>query len=260
MLRIEELKKSYGHNTAVDGISFTVESGEVFALLGPNGAGKTTTLKCILGLRKIDGGSVKLDGTVAYLPEEKNLYPSYSIERLIAFTNDLTEGFDMSKAFSTVKEFGIGLQEKITNLSHGMLTLVYLALVFAQKADIYIMDEPTWGLDPLMRTHAMRIIKELAVSGKTILYTSHILSEVEKLADTVAIMNNGKILEMGRIEELKSRYAAVTVEKGKKVKGFLWRSTQTGDIYILRREKGLTDYEEAPFDAIFEAVVRGDAR
>jgi len=260
MLRVKNLKKSYGHNIAVDNLSFEVKDGEVFALLGPNGAGKTTTLKCILGLRKKNAGIVNFDGPIAYLPEEKNLYPSYKVEKLITFAGELTEGLNVEKAISLVKEFDIDLREKISNLSRGMLTLLYLALVFSQEANLYIMDEPTWGLDPIMRSQALKLIKDLAQSGKTILYTSHILSEVEKLADSIAIMKKGKILEMGQKDELINSYMAVKVEKGKKTKGYLWKSAETEDIYIVKRKEELRDYEPAPFGVVFEAVIKGDVQ
>lgn len=260
MLTVKNLKKTYGSNTAVDNISFEVKDGEVFALLGPNGAGKTTTLKCILGLRKKNAGKVSFEGPVAYLPEEKNLYPSYRVEKLITFAGELTEGLNVEKAISLVKEFNIDLREKISNLSRGMLTLLYLALVFSQDANLYIMDEPTWGLDPIMRSQALKLIKDLSQSGKTILYTSHILSEVEKLADSIAIMKKGKILEIGQKGELIKSYAVIKVEKGKKAGGYLWKSTETEDIYIVKRKEEMQDYEPAPFEAIFEAVIKGDVQ
>lgn len=258
MLTVKNLKKSYGFNTAVDNISFIVKDGEVFALLGPNGAGKTTTLKCILGLRKKNFGTVSFEGPVAYLPEEKSLYPSYRVEKLIAFAGELTEGLNVEKAISLVKEFNIDLQEKISNLSRGMITLLYLSLVFSQEANLYILDEPTWGLDPIMRSQALKLIKNLSQSGKTILYTSHILSEVETLADTIAIMKKGKIMEIGPKNELIKSYTLVRVEKGKKMKGYLWKRTETEDIYVLKRSEEYQSNEIPPLDAIFEAIVKGD--
>ena len=151
MLRVEKLRKSYGNKVAVKDIDFEVNKGEIFALLGPNGAGKTTTLKCILGLRKKDGGKIELKGKYAYLPEKKELYRYYTVKKMVEITNYYTEGFDKRKAFDLLSDFQIDLNEKIANLSHGMVTQVYLALLLSQDADIYILDEPTWGLDPVMR-------------------------------------------------------------------------------------------------------------
>ncbi|MEN3041816.1 MAG: ATP-binding cassette domain-containing protein, partial [Fervidobacterium sp.] len=113
ILEVTDLKKYYKNIKAVDGISFSVNEGEIFALLGPNGAGKTTTIKCILGLRKRDGGKITLNGSVGYLPEGKELYQSYTVKQLIEMTASITKDFDKNKCFDFVEKFDIPLSEKV---------------------------------------------------------------------------------------------------------------------------------------------------
>lgn len=259
MLRVQNLKRSYGYNKAVDDISFEIKSGEVFALLGQNGAGKTSTLKCILGLRKRDGETVDLKGSFAYLPEQKNLYPSYRIEKLVSFVGDMTKDFSVEKAISLIKELGIDLREKVSNLSHSQLALVYLALVFSQNANIYILDEPTWGLDPLHLSKALKLIRNLSSSGKTILYASHVLSEIDIYADTLAIMKKGKILAKGSKSYIASTYGAIRVAKGTNQDGYFWKCSKNEDFYIVKKNGELKNYELVPFEVIFEALTRGEA-
>ncbi len=257
MLRVDSLSKHYGKLKAVNGISFSVDEGEIFALLGPNGAGKTSTIKCILGLRKPSGGKISLCGRAAYLPEEKQLYENLRIWKMIKLASWYTQDFAEKKAIKLAEDFGLNSREKISNLSHGMKTLLYLALVLAQDADIYIFDEPTWGLDPLMRSKVLDMIKELSFQQKSVLYTSHILPEVEKVAQKVAIMNKGKILEMGELDDIKEKYVAVVTGKGEKMKdGWLYKETESEKVYVVKRED-CPDGEAATFEMIFEALVKG---
>ncbi|MDK2886122.1 MAG: type transport system ATP-binding protein [Thermosipho sp. (in: thermotogales)] len=257
ILKIENLKKYYGENKAVDGISFEVNSGEIFAILGPNGAGKTTTLKCILGLRRPDSGNITLKGTYSYLPEKKELYNYLTVSKMLEITEELSKNFSKENAINLLKEFKIPLNEKIANLSHGMLTQVYISIVFSENVDVYFLDEPTWGLDPLVRTQVLELIRNKANNGKTIIYTSHILSEVEKIADKVAIMANGKILENDYLDTIKEKYLTCIVSKNEEVDGYLYKTTEDEKIYVTTKDKAKGKVEPATFDMIFEAIVKG---
>lgn len=265
VLEIKNLKKYYGNIHAVDGISFEVEKGEIFALLGPNGAGKTTTIKCILGLRKKDEGSIDLQGSIAYLPEGKELYGSYTVKKMIEVTADVTDEFDKEKCWAYIDKFQIPLDEKVSNLSNGQTTQLYLALVLSQRAELYIFDEPTWGLDPIVRNQVLDMIREIPLLGASVLYTSHILGEVEKVADKVAIMNRGKILEVGYLDDIKERYCAISVPSSTKfqgISGYRYKSTESENIYIVNKEYALTNnFECSPvtFETIFEALVINDS-
>lgn len=257
VLSVKNLTKSYKNKRAVNGVSFEVKKGEIFALLGPNGAGKTTTMKCILGLRKPDSGSILLSGSFSYLPEQKELYRYTTVEKMVKITQQITKDFDAEKAFSLLKEFQIPLKEKIANLSHGMTTLTYLSLVLAQRAELYLLDEPTWGLDPLMRNRVLEMIRGLSADGRSVLYTSHILSEVERVADTVAIMVSGRIVELDNLDDLKEKYTLCVVPKGEKVSGYLYKSTESEDVYLVKKEEAKGETQPASFDIIFEALVKG---
>ncbi|MGJ8455397.1 ABC transporter ATP-binding protein [Pseudothermotoga sp. U03pept] len=257
ILKVEGLKKTYKQNRAVDNVSFQVEESSIFALLGPNGAGKTTTIKCILNLRKADSGKILLNGSFAYLPETKELYRYLTVEKMVEVSSSVTQNFEKNKCIELLDEFQIPLREKIANLSHGMLTQTYMALVLSQKADIYFMDEPTWGLDPIMRNRILELIRALTYDGRTVFYTSHILAEVEKVADVVAIMVKGKIAEVDSLDNLKEKYVLCVVPKGEKIDGFHYKSTENEDIYVARKESAKGVVEPANFDAIFESIVKG---
>jgi len=257
VLSVKNLVKSYRNKRAVDDVSFDVEKGQIFALLGPNGAGKTTTIKCILGLRKPDSGEITINGSYSYLPEQKELYRYMTVERIVQTNEKISRMFNAKKAFELLEEFQIPLKEKIANLSHGMKTLAYLSLVLAEDVGLYLMDEPTWGLDPLMRNRVLELVRTMPQSGKSVLYTSHILSEVEKIADIVAIMVKGRIVEMDNLDNLKEKYVACVVPKGEKLNGYLYRSTKEEDVYIVKRSEANGKIQPADFDMIFEALVKG---
>ncbi|APT76139.1 MULTISPECIES: ABC transporter ATP-binding protein [unclassified Marinitoga] len=254
ILKVDNLVKKYGTLTAVNNVSFEIEKGEIFGLIGPNGAGKTSIIKCILDLRWPDSGKIYLNGKVAYLPEKKNLYKSLTVKKMIEINNELTENFSIEKAYELLDKFQIAKNTKISNLSHGMLTQVYVILTFSQDADLYILDEPTWGLDPLMRNTVLEIIRESSYQEKSILYTSHILSEVEKIADRVAIMSKGKILELDYLDNIKTKYTAISLPKNEKTKGYLWKKLENENIWIVKNQDG----EPVTIDEIFEAVVKGE--
>lgn len=254
ILKIENLVKKYDTLTAVDKISFEIDKGEIFGLLGPNGAGKTSTLKCILGLRKMNSGNIHINGTIAYIPEKKNLYKSFTVEKMVDITNSLTNNFSKNKAYDILRDFNLDTKIKIANLSYGMLTQLYIALTLSQDADLYILDEPTWGLDPLMRNKIINLIRDLSYNGKSVLYTSHILAEVEKIADRIAIMSKGKILEMDYLDNIKSNYSAISLPKDKKTEGYLWKKLENENIWIVKGKNG----EPVTIDEIFEAIVKGE--
>jgi len=260
VLSVKGLMRYYGNIRAVDGISFDVFKGEIFALLGPNGAGKTTTIKCVLNLRKKDAGDIFLNGSVSFVPDGKELYGSYTVEKMVRIAKELTDKFDEKKCFEYIERFQIPFDERVSNLSSGQTTQLYLSIAFSQDAELYIFDEPTWGLDPIVRNQVLEMIRELIVDGRSVLYTSHILSEVEKVSDKVAIMSKGKILEQGYLDDIKEKYCAVIVPKNSKVDGYKYKSTETEDVYITKREYAISsnlEYSDVSFEVIFEALVMG---
>jgi len=261
ILKVENLVKKYGSLEAVKGISFEIDRGEVFSIVGPNGAGKTTTIKCITGLRNPTSGNIVLNGAYSYLPEEKRLYKSYTIEKMLEISGYVSKYFDKKRAYEFIKRFKLPLDEKVANLSHGMMTQLYLAIVFSEDVDLYILDEPTWGLDPVIRNEVLEIIREMAMNGKSFLITTHILPEVEKITDKVAIMKDGSFVEMDYLDELKEKYVAVVVEVNKRVEGgYLYKTTSQEKVYIVEKERAKGDYQPVDFETIFQALVKGEKK
>ena len=259
ILKVESFTKRYGDFEAVRGINFEIDKGEIFSIVGPNGAGKTTTVKCIVGLRKPTSGNMLLNGAFSYLPEEKRLYKSYSIKRMIKVSGYMSKHFDEKRAYEFIEKFELPPDMKLANLSHGMMTQLYLAIVLSEDVDIYILDEPTWGLDPVIRNEVLEIIREMAINGKSFLITTHILPEVEKVTDKVAIMNEGHFVEAGYLDELKEKYVAVVVGTNEKVEdGYLYKTTSQEKIYIVERDKAGGDFQPVNFETIFQALVKGE--
>ena len=169
MLEVENLKKSYGDLLAVKGVCFSVKPGSVFAIIGPNGAGKTTILKSIMGFLRYEG-KVRFNGKeldestrierFSFLPEEKRLYPSLKVSTVLKIAVETIPNFDSERCEKLVEDFSLNRASKVLELSHGMRTLLYLALVVSKKADLYILDEPTWGLDPIMRKRVFEMMNE----------------------------------------------------------------------------------------------------
>mgnify|MGYP001206778328 CR=1 FL=1 len=213
-IRVKNLKKSYGNFEAVKGIDLSLVPGKVNALLGPNGAGKTTTLKSILCLVHYSGEITilgeKIDVArerISFVPEDKSFYDNLTPEKAVKMCSMLMRNFSADKAAKQMKDFDLPMNKKISAFSHGMKTSTYLAIAMSQDADIFIFDEPTWGLDPLRRDEVLEMIKNLSLNGQTVLYTSHIIPEVEKIADVFSIMYKGEILYSGEMKGLDDRFA-----------------------------------------------------
>ena len=213
-IRVKNLRKNYGNFEAVKGIDLSLVPGKVNALLGPNGAGKTTTLKSILGLVHYSGEITilgeKIDVArerISFVPEDKSFYDNLTPEKAVKMCSMLMRNFSADKAAKQMKDFDLPMNKKISAFSHGMKTSTYLAIAMSQDADIFIFDEPTWGLDPLRRDEVLEMIKNLSLNGKTVLYTSHIIPEVEKIADVFSIMYKGEILYSGEMKGLDDRFA-----------------------------------------------------
>lgn len=219
MISIKNLQKVYSNGVqAIRGIDLTVKEQFVHALLGPNGAGKTSTIKSILGLIKFEG-EIKVLGEnidkvrdrIAFVPEEKSFYDYLTPRSSVNMCKRLFENFDEKEAYRLLEYFEIPLNKKIKSFSNGMKTSVYLTLALAQDVDLYIFDEPTTGLDPIKRSNLLELLRQKVIDGKTILYSSHIIPEVEKIADYVSIMYKGKILYSGFTDEIKEKFKVIYI-------------------------------------------------
>lgn len=215
VLEVRNLKKKFGKFTALDGVNFEVGSGEVFGFIGPNGAGKSTTIRVLLGILKASKGEVKIFGKdawndaveihkrVAYVPGDVNLWPNLTGGEVIDLFVKLRGGNNKSKREELIKKFDLDPTKKCRTYSKGNRQKVALIAAFSSDADLYILDEPTSGLDPLMEKIFQECVMEAKNEGKSILLSSHILSEVEKLCDRVGIIRQGQIIETGTLNELR---------------------------------------------------------
>ena len=214
-IEISGLRKAFGRTTALDGLDLTVRPGEVYGLLGPNGAGKTTTLRVLLGLLRADAGRVTLLGgdpwrdaatlhrRLAYVPGDVTLWPNLTGGEVIDLLGRLRGGLDPKRRQTLLDRFGLDPTKKSRAYSSGNRQKVALVAALASDAELLILDEPTAGLDPLMQAVFEQCVAEVRSEGRTVLLSSHILAEVEKLCDRVCIIRRGRVVDSGSLEELR---------------------------------------------------------
>ncbi|SES26921.1 ABC transporter ATP-binding protein [Salisediminibacterium halotolerans] len=215
MIRIANLTKKFGSFTALNGVDLTVNGGEVFGFIGPNGSGKTTTIRVLLGILKKTEGDVAVFGKdawadaveihkrLAYVPGDVNLWPNLTGGEVIDLFLSLRGTIDTDKRDQLIEKFDLDPTKKCRTYSKGNRQKVGLIAALASDADLFILDEPTSGLDPLMERLFQEHVNELRAEGKCIFLSSHILSEVEKLCDRVAIIREGEIIESGSLADLR---------------------------------------------------------
>ena len=222
-VRTEGLTKRYDDTLALDGLDLVVEPGEVYGYLGPNGAGKTTTIRMLLGLLRPTAGRAELFGIDAwhdpvtahrrlgYVSAEPSLWPGLTGAETLEFLARVRGGADTAYRDLLVERFQLETAKKIRALSHGNRQKVQLIAAFASRADLLILDEPTGGLDPLMEMAFRETVKEARENGQTVFLSSHILSEVEAVCDRVGILRQGRLVDEGRLADLR-HLRAQTVE------------------------------------------------
>jgi len=220
ILIVDNIKKRYDNLTVLDNISFKVFKGEIFGLLGPNGAGKTTLFRILSGIADPDKGEVSIFGKdprnprirklIGYCPQESVAYDNLSgIENLLFYLGLYNIGGKEAKrrAYKLLKMLGLYeyKDKKVKKYSGGMKKRLNLAIALIGEPEIIILDEPTTGMDPNIRREVWRIIKDIKEEGKTVLLATHYMEEAEELCDRVAIINRGKIIDIGKPDELKKR-------------------------------------------------------
>lgn len=215
IIEINNLTKNFGGFQALKGVNLTVKEGEVHGFIGPNGAGKSTTIRILLGLLRKSSGSiyvmnqdpwenaVKLHSKIVYVPGDVSLWPELTGGEIIDFLGRLHGGLDLNKKNELIDRFQLDPTKKSSTYSKGNRQKVALIAAFSCKAELYLFDEPTSGLDPLMEVIFQEYVGRLKQKGKTVLLSSHILSEVESLCDRVSIISNGKIVETGSLDRMK---------------------------------------------------------
>ena len=223
IIQAEKLTKFYGESRGVVDLSFEVEAGEVFGFLGPNGAGKTTTIRLMLDLIRPNAGTLELFGLAAqkdsvairrrigYLPGDLRLYERLTARELLRYFAALRGLDGLGEGESLAERFDLELDRPIRSLSKGNRQKVGLVQAFLHRPDLLLLDEPTAGLDPLVQITFNELLREVAAEGRTVFLSSHILSEVQRLADRVAIIREGSLELVEAVDTLRAR-AFVRVE------------------------------------------------
>ena len=214
---ISGLVKSFGRFKALDGLDLEVEEGEVHGFLGPNGAGKSTTLRILLGLLRADAGTVKVLGAdpwrdvvplhrrMAYVPGDVSLWPSLTGGEAIDLLGRLRGGLDDKRCDELLEALELDPTKRGHTYSKGNRQKVAIIAALSSNAELLILDEPTSGLDPLMEATFREEIRWERSLGRSVLLSSHILAEVEALADRISIIRKGKVVETGSLEQMRSR-------------------------------------------------------
>lgn len=212
---LSDLRKSFGRVQALDGLHLTVETGEVHGFLGPNGAGKSTTIRVLLGLLRADGGSARLLGKdpwnqavelhrrLAYVPGDVELWPNLTGGEAIDLLSRLRGSLDKQRRDELIERFDLDPTKKGRTYSKGNRQKVAIVAALASDAELLLLDEPTAGLDPLMEVVFQDVILQAKAAGRTILLSSHILAQVEKLCDRVSIIRQGRVVQTGTLGEMR---------------------------------------------------------
>lgn len=229
VIRFDNVSRQFGSQIALDNVSFEVPPGVVFALLGENGAGKTTSIKTILGMCQPNSGEVSVLGMhplersfdvrkqVGYVPEQSSLYDWMTVKEVGWFAAGFYPAGYQENYKRIAETFNLPPKKKISNLSKGMRAKVVLSLAMAHNPPLLILDEPTSGLDTLVRREFLESMVDMTAAGQTVFLSSHQIPEVERVADIVAIMKNGKLLLVEELSELKDSCREVIITYEDKV-------------------------------------------
>ena len=211
ILECRNLTKRYGHVTALDNVSFSLESGHVVGLLGPNGSGKTTLIKLINELLTPNEGELLVDGhkpgkeskaVVSYLPDATYLDMNDTVDSVINMFEDFYADFDKARAYEMLARLNVNSHDSLKTMSKGTKEKVQLILVMSRKAKLYVLDEPIAGVDPAARDYILKIIMENYNPGSTILISTHLIADIENILDEVLFIRNGKILLQSSKDEI----------------------------------------------------------
>ncbi len=225
-VEVANIRKTYDHFVAVDDLSLTVRAGSVYGLLGPNGAGKTSTLRMMIGITMPDSGSIRLFGEtfrrahlarIGYLPEERGLYKRMKLIDQLAFLAEL-KGVPPREAASRAAhwcerlELGEWMQKKVEELSKGMQQKVQFIAALLHDPELLILDEPFAGLDPSNVVVLKDVLLEMKGAGKTIMFSTHRMDQVERLCDSICLIDHGKAVLQGELTQLKARYGKSDIQ------------------------------------------------
>jgi ABC-2 type transport system ATP-binding protein len=219
IVNVNGLSRSFGEKTALDRVTFHAGAGQVYGLVGANGAGKTTLLKHLLGLLRATSGSVRVFGLdpvrdpvgvlsrIGYLSEERELPEWMRIDELMAYTQAYHPTWDQSYARQLLETFALDPSKKIKDLSKGMRAQAGLIAAVAHRPELLILDEPSSGLDAMVRRDILdAIVRTVADDGRTVIFSSHLLDEVERMSDHVTLMRDGRVTLSGALDEVRRDY------------------------------------------------------
>ena len=214
LVELKNVEKSYGKKRVLEDLNLKIEKGKIYGLLGPNGSGKTTLIKLINDLLKPNKGEILINGNepgveskkiISYLSERTYLNMNMKVIELLNFFEDFYEDFDKEKALSLLKKLNIETNDKLKTMSKGTKEKVQLIAVMSRKADIYILDEPIGGVDPASRDYILETILTNFNEGSSILISTHLIADIEKILDDVIFINNGKIVLNENAEEIRNK-------------------------------------------------------
>jgi ABC-2 type transport system ATP-binding protein len=225
-LELRKIRKAYENFVAVDDLSFEIAPGHIYGLLGPNGAGKTSTIRMMIGITMPDSGEVRMFGEplgrghlarVGYLPEERGLYKRMKLLEHLVLLAELkgvpaADAANKAKRWCERLELTAWMDKKIEELSKGMQQKVQFIGSLLHEPDFIIMDEPFSGLDPANAVALKDVLVELKQAGKTVLFSTHRMDQVERLCDSICLINHGQALLEGELKEVKSRYGRRSVQ------------------------------------------------
>lgn len=262
LLKIHNLTKRFGKFYALDGVDLELNEGEVYGFIGPNGAGKSTTIKAILGMLKPTKGNIEIfdknalkdavavHRDLAFVPGDVNFWPNLTGGEIIDFFLSLHPKANHTRKNELIKRFELDTSKKCSAYSTGNRQKVALITAFSIDAKLYILDEPTSGLDPLMEEVFQECIQDIKNNNKSVLLSSHILSEVEKLCDRVGIIRKGKMITSGTLDEMRHlTRMQFTVESGQQL-GTLTQVTGVNNV----RQEDNTYYFEVDSDKISAVI------
>ncbi len=212
LLEVNHITKSYGKNKVLDDVTFNIEKGKIVGLLGPNGSGKTTLIKLINDLLKEDRGTIKIDGLnkgvetkkiVSYLPDKNYLNQNMTVLELLNYFKDFYEDFRINKAKELINKLHLDLNQELKTMSKGTKEKVQLILVMSRKAKLYILDEPIGGIDPAARDYIIDTILTNFNDDASLLISTHLISDLEKVLDEVIFLKNGKVVRTGSTDNIR---------------------------------------------------------
>lgn len=215
LLEIKNVCKNYGKKEVLKDINLNLPEGKIIGLLGKNGSGKTTLIKLVNGLLSLDKGEILVDGNVvgvdskkiiSYLPERNYLNVHKKVKDIIDYFSDFYEDFDKDKAYELLGNLDIKIDDKLSTMSKGMREKVELALVMSRRAKLYILDEPMGGVDPATRDYILDTILNNFNEGASILMSTHMISDIERVLDEVIFIDDGKITRYDQADKLREKY------------------------------------------------------